>query len=280
MILEDQFGDIIQKARSGLGKSKKELTETAGIQIDRLDQIEACLAIPREDEVLRLASLLGLDKAKLLDSAFERWSPNPPPDSLTEKVIPITGDVGGYMVNGYIIYDKISKDAAMIDTANHTGRMLDAIKVRSLKLRYIFLTHSHRDHIGDLARFEKDIDADIYIGEEELKAGSRGRWKGLEGAETFSLGSILIHPVFAPGHTNGSISYLAPASPAGGNDICFVGDTIFAGSVGRSTPASLYPTLLRSLRERILSLDDRCLLAPGHGPITSVGEEKKHNPFF
>lgn len=280
MILEDQFGDIIQKARTGLGRPKKEIVETAGIAPDRLDQIEACLAIPREDEVLRLASLLNLDKAKLLDSAFERWSPNPPPDSLADKVISVTGDAGGYKVNGYIIFDKISKDTAMIDTANDMGRMLEALKERSLKLRYIFLTHAHHDHIGDLAGFEKDIDAEIYIGEEELKAGSRGRWKGLKGAETFSLGSILIHSIFVPGHTNGSISYLALASPAGGNDICFVGDTIFAGSVGRSNPASLYPTLLRSLRERILSLDDRCLLAPGHGPITSVGDEKKHNPFF
>lgn len=273
MILEDEFGDIIQKARSGLGKSKNEIAGAAGIATERLDQLEGCLGQPKEDEVTRLGRLLRLDEVKLLDIALGRWSPGEPPHSFFDRVIVVTGDVGGYKVNGYILFDKISKDAAMIDTANDTGRMLAAIKERSLKLRYIFLTHAHHDHIGDLARFEKDIDADIYIGEEELKAGSRGRWKGLKGAETFSLGSILIRSVFAPGHTNGSISYVA-------GDICFVGDTIFAGSVGRSNPASLYPTLLRSLRERILSLDDRCLLAPGHGPITSVGNEKKHNPFF
>ncbi len=280
MILEDEFGDIIQKARSGLGKAKKEIAEAAGIALERLDQLEGCLGQPKEDEVARLGRMLGLDEVKLLDIALGRWSPGKPPQSFFDRVIVVTGDVGGYKVNGYIISDERSKDAAMIDTANNTKRMLEALQARSLTLRFVFLTHAHHDHIGDLARFGKDIDADIYIGEEELKTGSRGRWKGLKGAETFSLGSILIHSIFAPGHTNGSISYLAPASPAGGNDICFVGDTIFAGSVGRSTPASLYPTLLRSLRERILSLDDGCLLAPGHGPITSVGNEKKHNPFF
>ncbi len=273
MILEDEFGDIIQKARAGLGRSKEEIAEAAGIALQRLEQLEGCLGQPKEDEVARLGRMLGLDEVKLLDIALGRWSPSKPPKSFFDSVIVVTGDVGGYKVNGYIIFDKISKDAAMIDTANDTGRMLEAIKERSLKLRYIFLTHAHHDHIGDLTSFEDEIDADIYIGEEELKAGSRGRWKGLKGAETFSLGSILIHSIFAPGHTNGSISYLA-------GDICFVGDTIFAGSVGRSTPASLYLTLLRSLRERILSLDDGCLLAPGHGPITSVGDEKRHNPFF
>lgn len=269
MILEDEFGDIIQKARTGLGKTKKDLAEAAGIPQDRLDQLEECLSIPIEDEVSRLAHILDLDEAKLLDIAFDRWSPSRPPFFFFEKVISVTGDVGGYKVNGYIIFDERSKDAAIIDTANDTGRMLEALKARPLKLRYIFLTHSHHDHIGDLTSFEDKIEADIYIG----RPGSKGRWIYLEGGEEFLVGTIKIRSIPTPGHTMDSISYLA-------NDICFVGDTIFAGSVGRSNPPALYPTLLRSIRERIFSLDDRCLLAPGHGPITSVGEEKGHNPFF
>lgn len=269
MTLEDQFGDIIQKVRSGIGKSKKDIAETSGITPDRLDQLEACTVTPSEHEVSRIAHILDLDEAKLLDIALDRWSPDGPLASLFEKVIAVTGDVGGYKVNGYIIFDNKSKDAAMIDTANDTGRMLEALKARSLKLRYVFLTHSHHDHIGDLARFEDRIDADIYIGGE----GSQKKWRYLKGGEEFLLGSIKIRSIPTPGHTSDSISFLA-------DDICFVGDTIFAGSVGRSNPPSLYPTLLKSIRERIFSLDERCLLAPGHGPITSVGEEKRHNPFF
>lgn len=269
MILEDQFGDIIQKARSGIGKSKKDIAETSGITPDRLDQLEACSVIPLEDEVSRLAHILDLDEAKLSDIAFDRWSPGMPPLSVLKKVIAVTGDVGGYKVNGYIIFDERSKDAAIIDTANDMGRMLEALKARLLKLRYIFLTHSHHDHIGDLTSFEDKIEADIYIG----RPGSKGRWKQLRGGEDLLVGSIKIRSIPTPGHTSDSISFLA-------DDICFVGDTIFAGSIGRANPPSSYPTLLKSIRERIFSLDERCLLAPGHGPITSVGEEKRHNPLF
>lgn len=269
MMLEDQFCDITQKARTGLGKSKKELAEDARIQPERLNQLEACSVTPSEYEVSKIAHKLDLDEAKLLDIAFDRWSPDRPPASFFEKVIVVAGDVGSYKVNGYIIFDSTSKDAAIIDTANDTSRMLEALRARSLKLRYVFLTHSHHDHIGDLARFENRIDADICIGGE----GSGGRWRHLKGGEEFLFGSIKIVALPTPGHTSDSISFLA-------NDVCFVGDTIFAGSVGRSNPPSLYPTLLKSIREKIFTLNDRCFLAPGHGPITSVGEEKRHNPFF
>ena len=275
--LEDEVGDIIRKARTGLGLTTGQTAERAGMPVPVLEEIESCSHTPSQEEIGLLARVLCLDPGKLYESAMGLWHPEEPsPDALSDVVI-AEGSIGSYKVNGYILIDKASGEAAAFDTANDSKKILQGLQEKGVRLKYLFLTHCHTDHTGGVEGIFKATEGGIGIPEGEASIGfGRGIQKGVfyvKDDSEFSLGRNKIKAVVITGHTQGSTCYVT-------RNYCFSGDTLFAGSVGRAYSPEAYHDLLHSLRTRILSLNEGVHIFPGHGPVTTVGEEIRHNPFF
>lgn len=277
MPLEDDFSDILKKARTGQGLSVGDVARMTGLPgadvtaLERGDQ-------PRDrSEVQALAKALGLRAAALERIAIEKWEPvaqRPPP-----WVETIHGSVNGYGVQGYIVHDH--GEAVLIDTAYNASAMLEALRTRGLRLVSICLTHGHADHADGIQQILRHHDVPVYLGPDDVELLS---WRPQPDAvlvpddgRAIDVGQRTIQCLATPGHTPGGVCYRVadPDCP-----VCFVGDTLFAGSIGRSNPSKLYFTHLGSVRAQVLSLAPEYRLFPGHGPATTVEEELEHNPFY
>ena len=275
-MLEDEFCDIIKKARNGQGLSPDQVVAAAGLDAPALRELEAGRRAPAREEVLALAAALKLDGPKLAAIACDHWHPAHPSPLTAQNVIAVRGDIGGYEVKGYLFYDPATREAVMIDSGYNPEAMLRAIERERLRLTAICLTHGHADHAGGIDAILARYQVPVYIGERDWDllgwqppAALR---KFVHEGDALRVGGADLRFVTTPGHTPGGVCYQA-------NDYCFVGDTLFAGSIGRANPSTLYPTHLESVRKRVLTLPDQLFLFPGHGPATTVREEKDHNPF-
>lgn len=276
-MLEDHFGDIVGKARYGKGLSLDALAGLSGLSDERLSALEEGRR-PTGKEVDTLAPLLDLDGKRLRDIAEEKWHPRSLPKRIEEWVYPLQGYIGSYPVWGYLLFDRGLGEAVLIDTAYDPIKVLKTLDQQRLRLACILLTHAHMDHIGGLREIQQATNATVYIHPNEeatlgkpLRAGDHPVQEGA----LLEMGEIKIRALSTPGHTEGGTSYLFEE-----RGIAFVGDALFAGSVGRSRSPQSYLTLISGIQKKILSLPEQTLLFPGHGPATTVGEEKQHNPFF
>ena len=271
--LEDEFGDIIGKARRGQNLSHSEIATAAGITEAELARMEKYTLKPTETQVFRLAEVLNLDGTKLLDIATEQWEPKPPQqtDSANLEVITISAPVGGWPVNAYLLICKATDDAAIIDTAAHPDLILEQLDARPVNPTTILLTHAHSDHTDGLSQLQTETGCETYIHQNEPKPRSNKKLREVAHGDVLSVGELMVSVVNTPGHTPGGCSFLT-------QNVGFVGDAIFAGSVGG--PNISYQDEIESVRDNLLSLPDSVRLFPGHGPSTTVGEEKRHNPFF
>jgi glyoxylase-like metal-dependent hydrolase (beta-lactamase superfamily II) len=140
-----------------------------------------------------------------------------------------------------------------------------------VKIGHILLTHIHTDHILELDRLKERTGAKAYVSEREPIAGAETFADGRQ----FQIGSLKIETRRTSGHAAGGVTYIVTGLA---RRLAIVGDAIFAGSMGGG--AVSYEEALRTNRENILTLPDDTIICPGHGPLTTVGEEKQHNPFF
>jgi len=191
----------------------------------------------------------------------------------------VQGSINGYGVQGYIVHDE--GEALMIDTGYNAPRMIEVLTKRRLRLVGICLTHGHADHAEGIDQILKHREVPVYLGPEDVDLL---HWRPRADLLTtpadglrITVGRRIVRCLATPGHTPGGICYCAddPRQP-----VCFVGDTLFAGSIGRSNPSALYGTHLDSVRNRVLALASEHRLFPGHGPATTVAEELDHNPFL
>ncbi|HHZ83969.1 MAG TPA: MBL fold metallo-hydrolase [Nitrospirales bacterium] len=274
--LEDEFGDIIKKARQGQSLTLEDVIDKTGITETTLRALEGCKQPPTSNEVQAIALFLSLDSQTLETIGREQWQPLASPDWVAETVETVRGDIGGYEVKGYLIYDSTTKDAVMIDTAYNPKQMLQRIDVLELRLNGICLTHGHSDHAYGIDTVVAIHPTTVYIGQGDMSMVTEYRSsmdiQPARDGHILKIGSIDLRFMATPGHTPGGVCYST-------GPLCFVGDTLFAGSIGRSCPATLYSIHLQSVKERILRMDESVVLLPGHGPATTVGEEKRHNPF-
>ncbi len=271
--LEDEFGDIIGKARRGQNLSQSETATAAGITEAELDRMEQYTLKSTETQVFRLAEVLNLDGTKLLNIATEQWEPEPSEQTndATLEVITISAPVGGWPVNAYLLICQATDDTAIIDTAAHPDLILEQLDARNVNPTTILLTHAHSDHTDGLSQLQSETGCETYIHKNEPKPRSKKKLREVAHGDVLSIGELMVSIVNTPGHTPGGCSFLTQS-------VAFVGDAIFAGSVGG--PNISYQDEIESVRDNLLSLPDTVRLFPGHGPSTTVGEEKLHNPFF
>lgn len=196
--------------------------------------------------------------------------------------------VGPLQVNCYIVYDKKTLDAIVIDPGDEAGRIIKAIESKNLKVRYIVCTHGHFDHVGAVGRVKEKTGATVLINKNDIDIYSMAKdqaafWEFnvenppqpdgflIEGDE-ISVGGIKFKVMLTPGHSPGGLCLY------GGGGI-FTGDTIFAGSVGRTDfPGGDINELKKSFSE-IISLPPETRILPGHGELTTVGREREDNFF-
>jgi len=278
-MLEDTFSDIIGKARFGKGWSPDALAQKAHLTGARIDALEGGAA-PSDEEIERLSAALSLHARKLAAIARLEWEPR------SRKPIPmirwIDGKFGTYPVNGYLFVDPATREGALFDTGYSPDQVLAEIKKEKIRPVALCITHTHADHVGGVDRIHAATGAPIYLHSDEFSGGGRppeGATYLKEGME-IPIGRFHIRHRRSPGHTAGGTTFFIEPMNGLEEPIAFVGDALFAGSLGRAQSAATYPLLLRSVREAILSLPKETRLFPGHGPATTVEEERLHNPFF
>ncbi len=271
--LEDEFGDIVGKARYGLGWKVERLAQAIGIATVDLLEMDACRRRPNRGETEAIATALGLDPAKLW-GVVSGWVPMT--RRLPEGVVQIRGNVGGYAVQSYLFIDPATRQAAAVDTAANPEAILQEVASRGLNLRKVLLTHCHGDHAGGVEHLRK-AGAVVHLHRHEVpllgSAHLPEEDRFLEGEETIPIGNRTLRVLTVPGHTPGGLAFA-------GEGVCFTGDSLFAGSVGRAWTPSSYALLLEGVAVKILTLPVGYLLLPAHGPVTTVGEERRANPFF
>ncbi|MYB76238.1 MAG: MBL fold metallo-hydrolase [Chloroflexi bacterium] len=185
---------------------------------------------------------------------------------------------GPLLNNVYLLWDEDSKDAAIIDPAMMSEDVLQTIQDNQLTLRYILNTHRHFDHVDCIDFFREKTGAPAFLHQDDaaMLKDQLGIVPDvlLQGGEELALGSLTIRTLHTPGHTAGGMSFLV-------EDHLFAGDTLFAGSVGRSDfEDSDGELLLEVIAEKILPLPDGTRVLAGHGDETTVGAERANNPFL
>lgn len=277
MPLEDDLCDIIKKARTGLKLSVGDVARLTGLPGADITALERGDQLRDRAELRAIANALGLRLTALEDIVLEKWLPQPLP--MMPGIETVQGEISGYAVKGYIVHD--GGEAVLIDTAYNAEMMIEILEARSLRLVGICLTHGHADHAEGIQKLVTRWPVPVYLGADDLTLlhwkPSENQLAAPEHGRTISVGRLKICCLATPGHTPGGICYRIemPWGP-----VAFVGDTLFAGSIGRSNPAQLYHTHLESVRRHVLTLPEDCLLLPGHGPGTTVREEFDHNPFY
>jgi glyoxylase-like metal-dependent hydrolase (beta-lactamase superfamily II) len=272
MSLEDHLGDIVRKARSMSNVSAEEAARTAGLTVDELSSLEGSGNAPRTLDYLSLARRIGLDGAKL-ESIAKGWLPAPKDLATWREIRCITTDEG-MAVNCYLIWDEVSREAALFDTGWKSQPVEQIISENQLQLRHVFITHTHEDHIAALEDVRKAFPkARLHFSSKSAPVDQRNRAN-----DFIHLGSLRITNRDTPGHAEDGTTYIVGTWPDDAPHAAIVGDAIFAGSIGRGNQS--WVLARQKVREQILSLPPETLICPGHGPLTTVAEEKAHNPFF
>lgn len=269
--LEDELGDILEKARDGKNWSQKDLAAAAGISLHAIQKMERYEQVPADAEIGALAKVLDLDAAALRAIAHEAWSPAPPQDDPALDLICLNVYMGLYPVKCYLIRCPETGESAVVDTGSSPDAIIRKAKEQKLKPAKILLTHAHPDHAGGLDKLDRAFACPAFVHEKELRPRGSRDLRFVEDGDVLEVGNMKVEVVFTPGHTAGGVSYRI-------HDTIFSGDCIFAGSMGRAN--SSWPGLYRSITQRLFAYPDATRLHPGHGPATTVGEEKRHNPFF
>lgn len=264
--LEDNFTDIISKAQRGLGLTDAELCARARVSRADLQQIKS--GTPIESALKQLAVVLELSPPALVQSAKEAWYPKP---VQLAGLAQFTTPYNGMLVNAYVVWDPASREAAVFDTGAEIQPLLQHIQTNRLTVKLIFLTHSHSDHMAELPYLKEKTKAPAYISEKEPVRGA----ESFAPSRVFRLGRLPIETRPTSGHSRGGTTYVVSGLA---HPVAVVGDALFAGSMGGGLVS--YREALANNRSQILTLPDDTIVCPGHGPLTTVGEEKRHNPFF
>ncbi|MDQ4061810.1 MAG: MBL fold metallo-hydrolase [Pseudomonadota bacterium] len=204
-------------------------------------------------------------------------------------IIPVTL----FQQNCTLLWSEATKQAAVIDPGGDLDRIREVIRKAGVRVEKILLTHGHIDHAGGAAELKESLGvpiegphrADLFLlqrlaetgrayGIMDARAVTPDRW--LEEGDQVTVGGLAFHVLHCPGHSPGSVVFVNP-----GNRFAIVGDVLFRGSVGRTDlPGGDHKALIRSIKDKLLPLGDDLAFICGHGPTSTIGEEKASNPFL
>jgi hydroxyacylglutathione hydrolase len=264
--LEDNFNDIVGKAMRGLGLDDAKVAARAGVaqaQVQKLREGEWDASVARE-----VAPVLGLSADALVSLGEKRYRPAPVQlPGLAQFNTPYED----MTVNSYLAWDERTREAVAFDTGADCTEMLALLRDKNLSLSAILLTHTHGDHIFDLDRLNEKTGAPAFVGNRESISGAQAFAAGKD----FQVGKLKINTRLTWGHSKGGITFVIQGLA---RPVAVVGDAVFAGSMGGGGVS--YADALSTNKAEILSLSDDTIICPGHGPMTTVGEERRNNPFF
>lgn len=204
-----------------------------------------------------------------------------------------TFPLGPFAMNSHVVYDDTTQEAVLFDTGRDPQPVLDFLKRKNLTLKLLLYTHAHIDHVEGAATVQAAYpEVPTYIHPEEQfwlegldmqasmfhlpKAQPPNITRFITDGERFGLDAFEITAHHTPGHTPGGVCYFMPQGP-----VLMAGDTIFSGSIGRTDfPRGDYDTLMASIINKVMPLPEDTQIYSGHGPVTTVGEEKRHNQFI
>jgi len=273
MNLEDHLGDIIRKARGMSKVSPEAAASAAGLTVEDLAKLEDSGRTDQKINYAALGQAIGLDGGKL-EGVAKGWLPAPKDTGIWREFRCFTSEANGMAVNNYLIWDEVSREAALFDTGWHAEPAELLIAENQIQLKHIFITHTHEDHIAALADVRKAFPkAKLHSSSKTAAVDQRNR-----ATDFIHLGSLRITHRDTPGHAEDGTTYIIGTWPEDAPHVAIVGDAIFAGSIGRGNQS--WDLARQKVREQILTLPPETLICPGHGPLTTVGEEKAHNPFF
>ena len=200
--------------------------------------------------------------------------------------------VGPLQCNCSVIGDETTRDAIVIDPGDDVEEVLALLAKHNLKVEQIVITHAHIDHVGGAMKLRAATGAPILLNQNDqalLKMlDVQAAWIGMKDpgkveidrsigdGDTVQAGPLLAEVIFTPGHTEGSVCLYFSTEKK-----LIAGDTLFAGSIGRTDlPGGSMQKIIKSIHDKVLALPDDTVVVPGHGPITTIGEERENNPFL
>jgi len=204
--------------------------------------------------------------------------------------------VGPFFKNGFVVSCERTREAVLIDPGDEVPSLLDYITSRQLSVQHILLTHAHVDHLTGVPAAKRALNAPVHLHQDDLflydRAAEQADAVGLhvdqlprvdrfyDTGQVIRFGRYEVRPLHTPGHCPGGVC-LAIRGEDDTMPNLFVGDTLFAGSIGRTDlEGGDYDTLLTSIRDVLFSFGDETPVHPGHGPSTTVGRERATNPFL
>ena len=264
--LEDNFEDILGKAMRGIPMSRGELASVSGVSEGEITQLEAGSFL--EEPLRQVAPALALHADSLVERAQNSWQP---------ELIEIEGlrqfmtPFDDYTVGSFLIWDPGTMEAAMFDTGTNADDAYSLVQALGLDVKQLFLTHTHPDHIAATSKIKRWGGVTAYTMEQEPAPNAETFQVGTE----FRIGDLKVSTRMTSGHSLAAAVYVIEGLE---RPVAIVGDTLFCQSMGGGVTS--YADALATNRKEVFTLPNEAILCPGHGPMTSVAEEKAHNPFF
>jgi glyoxylase-like metal-dependent hydrolase (beta-lactamase superfamily II) len=207
-----------------------------------------------------------------------------------------TQAVGPFFKNGFIVGCETTREAVLIDPGDEIAGLLAFVERERLAVKHILLTHAHVDHVTGVAAAKRALGVQVFLHRDDLflyeRAEQSGAMFGLDvepqppidvfytAGQVIAFGEYEARPHHTPGHCPGGVCLQIGRQGTAGKDL-FVGDTLFAGAIGRTDlPGGDYQTLIASIRNVLFPFGDDAIVYPGHGPRTTIGEERRTNPFL